>query len=401
MHNEPSSSPAFEATRHPWQGIRAGAFEGAADTYAIHDEMRRRAPVWRAPWGDVYLTGYDLVSSSLANRKLSHVPPGGGTAEPSSAIRDWLIYQEGSAHAALRQALQQPFVGKGMAALRPAVDEAVEDLLGDAGQSGTIDVVAAFTRAVPERVICRLLGVPDEDMPMIRAWSGSIRTILDTGFDEAFGGHGNPADEMSDYFVEHLRRLLAAGQVPPLLTGLATLVEALGPTAAGRNIAFLAFAGHETTVHLIGNMLFHLAHQPRQWSALRRDRRLAANAVAETLRLESPVQKICRWPLEPVVLDGQEIEKDELLVLLVGAANRDPAQFADASRFDLGRTGKQNLAFGRGAHVCIGRALAEMEGTAVLEAALARWNTIEPVGACWMDNSSIRGLDALTLRLTA
>ena len=400
MHTESPSNALFKSGRHPWQGIRAGAFAGAADTYAIHDEMRRRAPVWQAPWGDVYLTGYDLVSSSLANRKLSHVPPADVMADPDSAIRDWLIYQEGSAHAALRQALQQPFVGKGMPALRPIVAETIEDLMGDSGLSGTTEVVAAFTRAVPERVICRLLGVPDQDMPMIRAWSGSIRALLDTGFDDAFGG-ANSADEMSRYFVEHLRHLLATGRMPPLLTGLAGLVDALGLTAAGRNIAFLAFAGHETTVHLIGNMLFHLAHQPAQWQALRADRRLAASAVAETLRLESPVQKICRWPLEPVIIGGQEIEKNRLMVLLVGAANRDPAQFADASRFDLGRAGRQNLAFGRGAHVCIGRALAEMEGIAVLEAALTHWKTVEPVAARWMDNSSIRGLDALTLRLTA
>lgn len=401
MHTESSSNPVFKSGPHPWQGIRAGAFKGAADTYAIHDEMRQRAPVWQAPWGDVYLTGYDLVSSSLANRKLSHLPPDSAAAGPHSAIRDWLIYQEGSAHAALRQGLQQPFVGKGIAALRPVVAEAVEDLMGDAGLAGTIDVVASFTRAVPERVICRLLGVPDEDMPMIRAWSCSIRVLLDAGFDDAFGGGVNPADEMSDYFVEHLRHLLGARRMPPLLTGLAGLVDELGLKAAGRNIAFLAFAGHETTVHLIGNMLFHLAHQPAQWSALRADHRLAANAVAETLRLESPVQKICRWPLESVIIGGREIEKDRLMVLLVGAANRDPAQFADASRFELARPGRQNLAFGRGAHVCIGRALAEMEGVAVLQAALTRWGTVEPVAAQWMDNSSIRGLDALTLRLTS
>lgn len=400
MHSELSSAVAFGIAGHPWQGVRAGAFKGAADTYAIHDEMRREAPVWQAPWGDVYVTRYDLVSNSLANRKLSHVPPGSEAAEPDAAMRDWLIYQEGSAHAALRQALQQPFVGEGIAALRPVVDEVVKELIGDRDFSGTTDVVAAFTRAVPERIICRLLGVPARDMPMIRQWSGAIRTILDTGFDDAFGASANPADEMSDYFVEHLRHLLAAGRMPPLLTGLPDLVEALGLTAAGRNIAFLAFAGHETTVHLIGNMLFHLSRQPAQWSALRADRRLAASAVAETLRLESPVQKICRWPLEPVVIDGQEIEKDRLVVLLVGAANRDPAQFPDPWCFDLGRSGRQNLAFGRGAHVCIGRALAEMEGVAVLETALASWTIMEPVAAQWMDNSSIRGLDALTLRLT-
>ncbi|MET2825422.1 cytochrome P450 [Mesorhizobium shangrilense] len=398
MHSELSSAVAFGTAEHPWQGVRAGAFKGAADTYAIHDEMRREAPVWQAPWGDVYVTRYDLVSNSLVNRKLSHVPPGSETAEPHSAMRDWLIYQEGSAHAALRKALQQPFVSNGMAALRPVIDDAVKEFIGDA-LSGTVDVVAAFTRAVPERIICRLLGVPARDMPMIRQWSGAIRTMLDTGFDDAFLASANPADEMSDYFVAHVSHLLTAGPMPPLLTGLPSLADALGLVAAGRNIAFLAFAGHETTVHLIGNMLFHLSRQPDQWSSMRANRRLAANAVAETLRLESPVQKICRWPLEPVVLDGQEIEKDRLLVLLVGAANRDPSQFPAPSRFDIARTGKQNLAFGRGAHVCIGRALAEMEGAMVLNAMLDRWKTVEQIDSRWMDNSSMRGLDSLVLSL--
>ena len=179
------------------------------------------------------------------------------------------------------------------------------------------------------------------------------------------------------------------------------LVDAVGLAVAGRNIAFLAFAGHETTVHLLGNMLFHLAHAPAQWAALRADPHLVANAVAETLRLESPVQKICRWPVQPTEMDGLAIDKEQMVVLLVGAANRDPAQFRQAERFDVSRPGKQNLAFGRGAHVCIGKTLAEMEGKRLLEAVLRRWKSIElvPGGARWMDNSSIRGLDALALRI--
>jgi cytochrome P450 len=398
MHGE------FPSTDRSWRQVRAGCFNGSIDIYAIYDEMRQQAPAWQAPWGDVYITKYDLVSSCLVNRQLSHIPPGEADADTQrSAVNDWLMYQEGRAHAAIRQALQQPFVGNGMAALAPVVAEAIDQLVTKADLSGTVDVVAAFTRAVPERVIGRLLGVPAEDMPMLRAWSAAIRTMLDTGFDEAFSSMPNAADAMSAYFTELLRGQLAAGEMPPLLVGLPALADAVGLTVAGRNIAFLAFAGHETTVHLLGNMLFHLAHAPAQWAALRADPHLVANAVAETLRLESPVQKICRWPLQPTVLDGQPVDKEQMLVLLVGAANRDPAQFPQAQRFDVSRPGKQSLAFGRGAHVCIGKALAEMEGKRLLEAVLQRWKSIEPVpgGARWMDNSSIRGLDSLALRLVA
>ncbi|WP_296744729.1 cytochrome P450 [Mesorhizobium sp.] len=402
MHGAPSSAEGWHEA-HRWQGIRAGFFDGCSDIYAIHDEMRGEAPVWQAPWGDVYVTKYDLVSACLVNRQLSHVPPSGGadTSGQRSAINDWLMYQEGHAHTTIRQALQRPFAGKGVSALAPVVAEAVELLVSRAAFSGTVDVVAAFTRAVPERVICRVLGVPAEDMPMLRAWSASIRAILDTGFDDAFGLGASAAEEMSIYFIELLRELLAQGEMPPLLVGLPALVEEMGLTVAGRNIAFLAFAGHETTVHLLGNMLFHLTHAPAQWEALRSNRHLALNAVTETLRMESPVQKICRWPLQQIELDGREIAAGQLVVLLVGAANRDPAQFADPARFDLARPGRQNLAFGRGAHVCIGRALAEMEGKLLLEAMLQRWKSMEPTAdeAKWMDNSSIRGLERLALRL--
>ncbi|WP_181170148.1 cytochrome P450 [Mesorhizobium sp. B2-4-16] len=366
--------------------------------------MRDQAPVWRSPWGDVFVTKYDLVSACLVNRQLSHMPPGDRSDASSQrpAINEWLMYQEGHAHTAIRQALQQPFVGKGTAALEPVVAEAVDLLVSKADLSGVVDVVAAFTRAVPEQVIGRSLGVPVEDMARLRAWSASIRTILDSGFDDAFGPAPNAAEEMSAYFTDLLRGQLARGEMPPLLVGLPALVGQVGLSTAGRNVAFLAFAGHETTVHLIGNMLFHLAHAPAQWASLRADRRLAASAVAETLRMESPVQKICRWPVKAIELTGQPINEDQLIVLLVGAANRDPDQFASPRTFDINRHARQNLAFGRGAHVCIGRALAEMEGRLLLEAILRRWKKIEPTadGEKWMDNSSIRGLERLCLLLS-
>jgi cytochrome P450 len=399
MHGDfPSTNGRHDLAARDWQGVRAGFFRGASDIHAIHDEMRALAPVWRAPWGDVYVSRYDLVSTGLADRALSHVPPGDGAMLERTALHDWLMYQEGEAHAAIRQSLQQPFVGKGIAALRPVVAEAVDAFVANVQTDGEIDVVAAFTRAVPEQVICRLLGVPATDMPLLRGWSASVRAILDTGFDDAFSGGPDAIEAMSDYFTGLARRLLADGDLPPLLAGLPGLVEALGIEVAGRNLAFLAFAGHETTVHLLGNMLHHLAQTAEAWRALGADRRLVTAAIAETLRLESPVQKICRWPLRPVELAGESIEEGSLIVLLIGAANRDPAQFADPARFDLGRAGRQNLAFGRGAHVCIGRALAEMEGAMVLSALLDRWRAIEPVATDWMDNSSIRGLDRLVLR---
>ena len=384
-----------------WSGIRSGSFDGSQDIYALYSEMRRDAPVWQAPWGDVYVSRYDLVAASLTDPRLSHLPPAGADiAVPNSALRNWLIYQEGRTHTAIRTALQKPFAGRGPAALRPFVDEAVELLCARAAD-GDVDVVAAFARAVPERIIGRLLGVPVSDLPLLRDWSASVRDLLDVGFDHAFDSRINAVDEMSAYFTDHAGRLVKGGELPMLLAGLPTLVGKIGMDVAGANLALLAFTGHETTVHLIGNLLFHLAHAPDQLAMLRADPALGANAVAEVLRLESPVQKICRWSTETMDLGGKILPPGQLVVLLTGAANRDPSRFPEPDRFRLSRVPEQNLAFGRGLHVCIGRALAEIEARSVLSAALKRWSTIEPIegGATWLDNSSFRGLDRLVLRL--
>lgn len=386
-----------------WAGIRSGSFDGSKDIYNLFADMRRDAPVWQAPWGDVYVSRYDLVAACLSNRRLSHAPPTAADIAPNSALRNWLIYQEGGTHTAIKAALQKPFAAKGLSALRPYVEEAIDLHIGSAAHDGETEIVTAFARAIPERVIGRLLGVPVDDLPLLAGWSASIRELLDIGFDDAFDSRLNAVDEMSAYFTDHARKLLEGSELPVLLTGLPALVENVGLVVAGSNLALLAFAGHETTVHLLGNMFFHLANAPEQLAKLRADPVLAAQVLAETLRLESPVQKICRWPTGTMELGGHVLEKGQLVVLLCGAANRDPLRFTEPDRFDLDRAPAQNLAFGRGLHVCIGRALAEIEAVSVLTAALRRWSTIEPVkgGARWLDNSSFRGLDRLVLRLAS
>ncbi|CDX36391.1 putative Biotin biosynthesis cytochrome P450 [Mesorhizobium plurifarium] len=384
-----------------WVGIRSGSFKAFGNVYALYDAMRSEAPVWRAPWDNVYVSRFDLVAACLTDPRMSHLPPAHSDAS-NSALRNWLIYQEGSTHAAIRAAFQKPFAGRGPAAFKPFVDEAVE-LHCTAISDGDLDIVQAFARAVPERVIARLLGVPAADMPRLRVWSMAARELLDGGFDTAFDETANAVSEMSAYFTAHAAMLLEGRELPMLLAGLPDLVNKVGLDVAGANLALLAFAGHETTVHLISHLFYHLAQAPDQLAMLRAEPKLAANAIAETLRLETPIQKICRWPTETIEIGGHRLAKDTLVVLLPGAANRDPRRFVEPGRFDLRRPVGQNLAFGKGPHVCIGRALAEMEARSMLAAALGLWSVIEPVegGVRWMDNSSFRGLDRLVLRLAA
>jgi cytochrome P450 len=197
--------------------------------------------------------------------------------------------------------------------------------------------------------------------------------------------------------------MIASAELPPVLSGLPVIAEKLGIEVAGRNVAFLALAGYETTAHLIGSMVFLLSRNPSQWHALCADQELAGQAVSETLRLESPLNKVCRWAERQTELGGVELTAGQLIVLLIGAANRDPLRFSNPHEFVLSRPAGGHLAFGRGAHFCLGKALAELEATAVLKRLTERFTAIDAVegGAAWMRNSSIRGLKELRVKLHA
>ena len=392
---------------HDFQRVGARYFDSGTDPYPLFDALRAKAPVWLAPWGDVFVSSYDYVLQALANKTLRSPSPQLAFDQwsqlPRSTVSDWMLYTDGDQHNFLRQALVRPFSSTGMVAMQSVVERVVRECLFEGTIDDVCEVVSQFTRAVPERVISDLLGFPREDIPRIRDWATTIRDLMD-GTDKAAARMLGAPDEMQIYFVEHLAQILKTGaEFPPLLSGFKSIIDQLGIEVAGSNAAMLALAGHETTVHLLGNILFHLAREPDHWQRLRKDRTLVRNAVEETLRLESPVQKISRVSTQPTAIGEDQIADGSPIVLLIGAANRDPARFEAPHRFDLGRDGPPHLAFGRGAHACIGRPLAEMEASAVLNGLLARWSRFEMVdsGARWLDNSTFRGLEELHLRFHA
>ena len=392
-----------------FRGIGARYFDSAADPYPLFDGLRATAPIWVAPWGDIFLSRYDDVRQVLADKTLVAMSPQRAielwSEMPRSTINDWMLFGEGHAHRFLHEAFKQPFSPEGMASLQTVVEEVVRECVLEGEIDGECEVVSCFTRSIPERIISDLLGFSREDLPLIRAWSLIIRDdLLDGLFDETRAAAAAAPDEMADYFSDSIaRRLRTGAELPPLLSGFDAIIDRLGIQAAGSDAAFFALAAHETTVHLLGNMLYLLAREPEHWRRLGKDSALIPKAVGEALRLESPVQKLSRFATEPVVIGGERIEAGSNFVLLIGAANRDPDRFAAPHRFDLARRGPPHLAFGRGLHACIGRALAEMEAAAVLRFLLPRWSSVEAVegGARWIANSSFRGLEELRLRFHA
>lgn len=380
--------------------VRAGAPRSEADLYRLYAEMRGAAPLWRSPWGDVYLSSFTLVDQVLASRAMSHALQLGGPVGDGAPVADWLMFKDGREHALMRRAFQGPFAA-GDGSLARRVTAIVDDQMSRVELDRSIDVVSEFTRAIPERVIGSMLGLPSTDLLLLRAWSTDIRTALDTGMESIAEGKAGAATDLTGYFADVLKRLPPGDAIVGDFN-VSELVRTAGERTAAANLAFLAFAGYETTVHLLGSLLLHLAKTPDVWDAVRKMPELAPVVVAEVLRLESPVQKVCRWALNDIELsDGHGLKAGDYVVLLLGAANRDPARFPDPDRIDLSRPQTLHLSFGKGLHACLGRGLAIMEGTALVRWLAEHVRTISMnADECeWIGNSSFRGLKHLPITL--
>jgi cytochrome P450 len=387
--------------------LRSGSQPDDFDPYPLYHSVRRHAPVWESPWGSWYVSSFDAVARAFTDpacalspwgRKARKVDPESLDSRVVDVIGDWLLFADPIEHEPLRQELLKPLTPAAVAALEPLIAETCRALLPNDGLA-PVEVISELAQPLPVAVIARLVGIPPGDRAKIAAWARALRTLLDAP-ETAESGTQAAMAEMCSYFLAlvqdpvWLRAQEEAGR-----NRLSALLRTVPPQVTAANLAFLVFAGHETTVHLMGSLLLHLALRPQLWAELRANPALVPDAVAEALRFESPVQKMCRWTSSRVELEGCTIPPHQTLVLLLGAANRDPARFPDPDRFDIGRDASSHLSFGRGRHQCLGRLLAVLEASTLLRVLLPRWKSIsvEEGGFRWLNNSSFRGLSRLDL----
>jgi pimeloyl-[acyl-carrier protein] synthase len=251
-------------------------------------------------------------------------------------------------------------------------------------------------------VIAQMLGVPAADRPLFKRWAQGLVGTLEPFIPAEVLDHANQVTvEVLDYF----RRLAAEKRRSPGDDLLSALIAA---EEQGRQLSnddvlstcvLLLFAGHETTVNLIGNGTLALLRHPEQLGQLRANPDLIKSAVEELLRFDSPVQLTGRVAMEDVVIDGQTIQAGQDVMMLLGAANRDPEQFTDPDRLDLGRSDNKHLAFGGGIHYCVGAPLARVEAQAALPALLQRLPELKLTTEQleWKETLTLRGLKALPL----
>lgn len=316
-----------------------------------------------------------------------------------------LLTIDGEEHARLRGLVSKAFTPRRVERLRPRLEAMVEELLDRAGEAGEMEAVRDLAHPLPVNAIAELLGVPASDRDLFRAWSQDLVQLLDPL--QGRGG-AKPMRRAAHGLFDYFRPLLAARRAQPSDDLLSAMIAA---EENGRSLdeldllalsSLLLVAGHETTSNLIGSAVVALLRHPDERKRLQDDPGLLGSAIDEVLRFESPIQLTDRAALADCEIGGQPIRKDQLVAVVLAAANRDPDHFPDPDRFDVGRADNHHLAFGQGNHFCLGSQLAKLEAEVAIGALLRRFPDFSgpPDPPAWRRSMIIRGPEAVPIRLS-
>jgi pimeloyl-[acyl-carrier protein] synthase len=363
------------------------------DPYPLYHRLRADDPVHRSALGFWVLTRHADVLAVLRDQRMSRDPRRSERVEllRSSAEVDELLASEEAApsmlfvdppdHTRLRTLVNKAFTPAAVERLRPRVEAIVAGLLDRVAGAGAMDVVEDLAYPLPVTVICELFGVPTADRDQFRAWSRELVHLLDP---LVASDALERALQARLALRGYLRGLIAERRAHPAGDLLTALIAAedqghqqLTEDELVSMCVLLLVAGHETTVNLIANGLLALLRNPGERARLQADAALAGSAVEELLRYDSPVQLTSRHALADLDIGGRRVGAGETVVAVLGAANRDPAQFPDPDRLDLARAPNRHVAFGGGIHFCLGAPLARMEARVAIPAMLTRLPGLE------------------------
>jgi pimeloyl-[acyl-carrier protein] synthase len=378
-----------------------------ADPYPTYHRLRTEDPVHHSPLGFWVLTRYDDVVAALRDPRLVKEPLAAFVAArfgaPVPAMGLSMLDRDPPDHTRLRGLVSKAFTPRVVEGLRPRIQQIVDGLLDRAAERGSMDLIEEFAYPIPVAVICEMLGVPVEDHERFKGWSLDVARGLDLiwlGPDSEVGRRSVAARKaLGEYF----RGLIAQRRAAPRSDMLSDLIAAeeagdkLSEVELLATCILLLIAGHETTVNLIGNGTLALLRHRDQLERLRREPALIGSAVEELLRFDGPVQRTARIPSEDVVFGGRTIAKGEMVMPFIGAADRDPAQFPDPDRLDIGRADNRHIAFGWGIHFCLGAPLARIEGQIAINTLVRRLPKLELATSEpeYRQSLTLRGLKAL------
>lgn len=379
------------------------------DLYAHYRRFHRETPVFRTPEGVVYLTRHADCSYLLGDAQFRRNAPGGGCpfgprkADPlplETMIEQWVVFMDPPRHGVVRKAFSVPFSPKNIARIEPFIRRRCAELVGRLPRTGPVEMLRAFAFTLPIMVIAELVGIPEEDMEQFYVWSSHLAGALDRADIVGFAEGTEVTRAVEGYF----RELLGRAHTLPEHCLIRLLAEdpelTLTPGELVSGLVFMLLAGHETTKNLLACGVQTLAGRPDLLASLKSEPTLIPSAVEEMLRYDSPVQKICRWTQGPSLFGDYEVGPGTLVTALIGAANRDPAEFEEPEAFNPLRQRNRHIAFGTGPHFCLGSTLARLEGRAAFEALLPMVREMAPKEHAWRAHSSLRSLDHLVVDVT-
>jgi len=388
----------------------------ARDPYPTYASLRSHGPWYWEAGGMWLLSRFADVQAAAVNPKLVRttgelMTPDEIEAEQRRAnwhdmpshsrfVQFSLLDSDGEVHQKLRRRLFGEFTNARIQALRAEVEVHVDHLIEDVMGKGEFDFIEDFAAHVPGHIIGRLLGVPDEDCVILRTWSENIVQYFDVDRSDAKKAL---AEATTTEFYHYLSALSDQRRRAPKDDLMSRLVAAhdAGELSEDEYIStcmLILMAGHGSTIDVLGTGLNALLRFPGEMQRLRGDVSLIATAVHEMFRFESPLPFFHRYATETLEINGFTVSKGAKIGLLYGCANHDEAAFPDAARFDASRTPNRHLAFGGGAHFCLGNHLARMDMEIIFTRLLRRFSRIERVEApVYKPGLAARGPQALRL----
>ncbi|SCL46803.1 Cytochrome P450 [Micromonospora citrea] len=362
--------------------------QGRVDPYPTYERLRAHGPVAQAGPAIYAVTGYAEADEILRDPRFGVLDeplrdqflPGWRDSPAITSISRSMLRTNPPDHSRMRRLAAGTFTPRRIAAMRDVVaaqaDELVDAMAARGAGGEPVDFLTEFAYPLPVGVICTLLGVPGADRPLFRRWAADLTGVLEpeiTPDELAVADRG--ATELRDYFAE----LVGARRRAPtddLTTALVQAHDADGGRLSGdellANLVVLLVAGFETTTNLLGNGLVVLLEHPREADALRGHPEFAPGHVEELLRYDSPVQLTTRISDAPATVGGVEVPAGAWVLLLLGAANRDPRRYPEPQRFDPWRPQSHPLSFGAGPHYCLGAGLARLEAQVAFPLLLRR-----------------------------
>ncbi|MEO7262053.1 MAG: cytochrome P450 [Jatrophihabitantaceae bacterium] len=387
---------------------------GRTHPYPRYESLRSHGAVVAVRPGLMVVLGYAECDAALRDGRLrvqdgpsyDAIYPDWREHPALCGYIDSMLYRNPPDHARLRRLVSGGFTPRRVNGLRPAIEQMTDrllDRLTEAGSVGApVDFIAEFASRLPIAVISALLGVPEQDQAWFRRIAADVTIALEgiTNSD-ALAVADQAMHDLSEYFLTLIERRRPE-PADDVISALAhSGGERLSQSELVANMMLLLTAGFETTSFLLGHCLLLAFQHPDYARRLRAEPDFSISYVEETLRFEAPVQATSRWAATEFGLLGHPVPAGTKLVLILGAANRDPRRFADPGRFDPDRGDLQPLSFGAGSHFCLGAPLSRMEAQIALPRLLRRFPRLAAAGPPVRRDTWVgRGLDELPIKLS-